>query len=109
MTTWGSPLVRGLALALGGNVAHGVLGHGGNAEARVHAEVGRHHGAVDHVDAVVAVDFVLRIDDPTFAIERRKRSPSQVSLDAFSVQRCPDVIVAPARLAQQLPARSIIT
>jgi hypothetical protein len=49
-----------------GNLAHGALGHGGNGQAGVDAEVGGYDGAVGDVEAGVVEDFMVGVDHAIF-------------------------------------------
>ena len=54
----------GVALALVRPERHGALGLGGDGQRRVHAEVRRERRAVDHVQAGVPVEPLVRVDHP---------------------------------------------
>ena len=58
---------------LGRDAAHRVLGQGGDRQARVDADVGRHRGAVADQQVLVAEDALGGVDDAVLGAVRRSR------------------------------------
>src|SRR5688500_18797938 len=62
-----------------GYVTHRVLGHRGDREARIHAEVRRDDGSVDDVEIRISVRAALHVDDTVIGRESDRTTAEDVS------------------------------
>ena len=60
---------QGMALPHGRNMAHGTLRERADGEARINAQVGGDHGAIDDIGIAVAEQAVVRIHDAVGGID----------------------------------------